>query len=99
MTTTTEPRRSGRVRSKPTNYVPSLTRFRYSFAVTQIEHTEVMNPDAHMFVQRDFYQADLDIASVIMTQLSLKAGMKAWGPKALTAVTSEMKQLHMRDTF
>ena len=34
-----------------------------------------------------------------MTQLSLKAGLKKWGNEALTAVTSEMKKLHIRDTF
>ena len=34
-----------------------------------------------------------------MTQLSLKAGLKTWGNNALTAVRSEMKQLHFRDTF
>jgi hypothetical protein len=34
-----------------------------------------------------------------MTQLSLKAGLKAWSDKASQAVHSEMKQLHFRDTF
>lgn len=34
-----------------------------------------------------------------MTQLSLRAGLKAWGKPATDAVRSEMKQLHMRDTF
>jgi hypothetical protein len=34
-----------------------------------------------------------------MTQLSLKADLKAWGNKASEAVHSEMKQLHCCDTF
>jgi hypothetical protein len=34
-----------------------------------------------------------------MTQLSLKAGLKAWGDKAQNAARNEMKQLHMRDAF
>jgi hypothetical protein len=35
-----------------------------------------------------------------MTQLSLKNGfLKQWGNKAYAAVTSEMKQLHFRNTF
>jgi hypothetical protein len=34
-----------------------------------------------------------------MTQLSLKAGLKAWGDKAHDAVHSEMKQLHLRNAF
>jgi hypothetical protein len=34
-----------------------------------------------------------------MTQLSLKAGLKEWGDRAFTAAKSEMKQLHLRNTF
>ena len=34
-----------------------------------------------------------------MTQMSLKAGLKAWGDKAGQAAYNEMKQLHFRDTF
>jgi hypothetical protein len=34
-----------------------------------------------------------------MTQLSMKAGSKAWGDPAKSAIREEMKQLHMRDTF
>ena len=34
-----------------------------------------------------------------MTQLSLKSGLRAWGDKAYTAVQSELKQLHFRNTF
>jgi hypothetical protein len=59
----------------------------------------VLNPDAHMFVQEDFYQAEPDVVAIIMTQLSLKAGLKAWGDKAHMAAHSEIKQLHMRNTF
>jgi hypothetical protein len=35
----------------------------------------------------------------IMTQLSLKAGLKEWGDQAFTTARSEMKQLHLRNTF
>jgi hypothetical protein len=52
-----------------------------------------------MFVQEDFYQSDPDVVVHIMTQLSLKSGLKQWGDKAYVAVTSEMKQLHFRNTF
>jgi hypothetical protein len=72
---------------------------KYSYAVTQLESHGVINPDAHMFVQEDFYQAEPDVVAAIMTQLSLKAGLKQWGAKAFTAAESEMKQLHFRDTF
>jgi hypothetical protein len=52
-----------------------------------------------MFVQEDFYQAEPDIVAVIMTQLSLKAGLTEWGEEAFMAAQSEMKQLHFRNTF
>jgi hypothetical protein len=52
-----------------------------------------------MFTQDDFYQSDPDVVAMVMTQLSLKAGLKAWGHKAHNAARNEMKQLHMRDTF
>jgi hypothetical protein len=52
-----------------------------------------------MFVQEDFYQSDPDVMAHIMTQLSLKSGLKQWGDKAHAAVMSEMKQLHFRNTF
>ena len=40
-----------------------------------------------------------DVVAAIMTQLSLKGGLKRWGTEARDAVHSEMKQLHFRDTF
>jgi hypothetical protein len=52
-----------------------------------------------MFVQEDFYQSDPDVMAHIMTQLSLKSGLKQWGDKAYATVTSEMKQLHFHNTF
>ena len=94
-----EPRRTGRVRTQTKSYTPSMSGSKYSFAVTQLENNGVLNPDAHMFVQEDFYQAEPDVVASVMTQLSLKVGLRTWGDKALSAVKSEMKQLHFRDTF
>ena len=71
----------------------------YSFTVEQLEWQGVLHTDAHMFVQEDFYQAEPDVVVAVMTQLSMKAGLGAWGDKALSAVKSEMKQLHFRSTF
>jgi hypothetical protein len=59
----------------------------------------VLNPDAHMFVQEDFYPTDPDVVAAIMTQLSLKAGLKERGERAFTSVRSKMKHLHLRNTF
>jgi hypothetical protein len=52
-----------------------------------------------MFVQADFYQAELDVMAAIMKQLSLNAVLKEWREEAFTAAQSEMKQLHFRNTF
>jgi hypothetical protein len=52
-----------------------------------------------MFIQEDLYQSDPDVVAHIMTQLSLKSSLKQWGHKAYAAVTLEMKQLHLRNTF
>jgi hypothetical protein len=68
------------------------------YAVTQLESQGVLYPDAHMFVQDDFYQAEPDVVAAIMTQLSLKAGLKEWGNKGFKAAHSEMKQFHFRKT-
>jgi len=84
-------RRSTRVRTKKKEYTPSMTGTKYSYAVTQLESHGVLNPDAHMFVQDDFYQAEPDVVASIMTQLSLKAGLKEWGDEALEAATSANK--------
>ena len=90
-----ELRRSTRVRTQASQgYVPSMTGSRYSYAVAQLEEQGVINPDAHMFMQEDFYQAEHDIVAHIMMQLSLKVGLREWGDKAFNATHSEMKQLH-----
>jgi hypothetical protein len=95
-----ELRRSTRVRSQTNQgYTPSMSGSKYPYAVTQLEIQGVLNPDSHMFVQEDFYQADLDFVADIMTQLSLKAGLKEWGEEAFMAAQSDMKQLHFRNTF
>jgi hypothetical protein len=69
--------RSTRVRTQASQgYTPSMTGSKYSYAVTQLESQGVLYPDAHMFVQDDFYQAEPDVVAAIITQLSLKAGLK-----------------------
>ena len=72
---------------------------KYSYPTTHLEIQGVLNPDAYMFVQEVFYQAQPDIVASVMTQHSIKSGLIAWGDKAYTAVQSEMKQLHFRNTF
>ena len=55
----TELRRSSRVRTQTENYTPSMSGFKYSYAVTQMESQGVLNPDAHMFVREEFTKQSL----------------------------------------
>ena len=93
------PHQSAHMRTEPKRYVPSLTGTKYSYMVTQFKEEDVLHPDAHMFMQEEFYQVEPNVVASIMTQLSLKARLKAWGDQAWSAAHSEMKQLHMCDTF
>ena len=100
-TTTAEPtglRRSSRIKTQTRSYEPSMTGTKYSYATAQLADG-VLNPDAHMFVQDDFYRSDPDVVAAIMTQLSLKSGLREWGDRARVAAHNEMKQLHLRNTF
>jgi hypothetical protein len=100
-------RRSARTRFQTKeSYIPSISgSSKYAYAVAQLELQEeaqydyLLHPDAHMFHQDTSDRCDPDVVACIMTQLSLKAGLKAWGTEAKEAVHSEMKQLHFRDTF
>ena len=51
-----ELRRSSRVRTQTENYTPSMSGSKYSYAVTHLESRGVLNLDAHIFVQEEFYQ-------------------------------------------
>ena len=53
-----------------------------SYAMPQLEILGVLNPDAHVLAQEHLYQADPNVVIVIITQLSLKDGMKEWLDKA-----------------
>ena len=79
-------RRSTRVRTQTKDYVPIMNGTKYAFTVRQIQEHGVLHPDSHMFMQDDFYQAEPDVVAYVMTQLSLKVGLKTLGDKALSAV-------------
>ena len=87
-----------RVQAKPA-YIPSMKGNKYAHAMTQMESEGALYPDAHMFFNECMEQSEPDVVAMIMTQLSLKSGLKQWGKPAKEAVKSEMKQLHFRDTF
>ena len=60
---------------------------KYYFAMMQMLDQGVLNPDSHIFSQKDFYQSKPDSVADIMTQLSLKVGLRGWGYKSHTAAT------------
>jgi hypothetical protein len=64
------------IRFQPKQYELTMTGSKYSYAVMQLETWGVLHPDYHMFVQEDFYQANPDVMALVMTQLSLKSGLK-----------------------
>jgi hypothetical protein len=89
-------RRSNRERSKPQRLVPSLHGKSYhsTNAVTYQNVTyNLIHPEAHMDPQYTL------ISHHIMTQLSMKAGMKRFKDRGEKAITTELQQLHFRDTF
>lgn len=105
-------RRSKRVRTQTKNYTPSFKGSKHAVAVQFLEFEEnmakaidslasgeVIHPDAHLSFFHHLCENEPDVVSAIMTQMSLKAGLKAWGAKAEDAAYGEMKQLHFRDTF
>jgi hypothetical protein len=86
-------RRSVRASIKPTAYVPSFGG--KLFGMTQ----HVLHPNAHMSFFQQEGPTEPDVVAAVMTQLSLKVRLLHWGDKTKEAVHSEMKQLHLRDTF
>ena len=78
--------------------ITSMTGSKYSYAITHLSEG-VIYPDAHMFVQDDFYQYDPDVIATNMTQLTFKSAPKVWGNDAQLAVEAEVKLLHWRNSF
>jgi len=75
---------STRTRAQPSSYIPSFTGKRYKAAALFLAQLE---PN-YAFVSH-----------VIMTQFSMKAGLKKLGDQDTTAVSQELSQLHLCDTF
>jgi hypothetical protein len=82
--------RSTRKRKEPSDYVPSMTDKKYSFATTELGTT---------FLEDESYQHNQLVAFAFMQPLSVKAALKQWGSEADVAGQKEASQLHWRDTF
>ena len=93
--------RSMQVRQPVKSYQPSMMGSCYQYATVQLKSQGgTLHPDAHvMFNQGLIEQEEVDIVAMIMTQLSMKAGLKKWGMEGCKVVHAEMKQLHFWDTF
>ena len=87
-----------RVKFAPLRLVPSFKGNHYSYAVTQLQQG-ILHPDLHMSFLQHMCDEAPDVVAAILTQLSMKAGLKEWGKDAEKAVFDEMKQLHFRKTF
>ena len=88
-------RRSTRIRNPTKDYVPSFTGSKYASAVqflelqekmgkaiAEMESGEVMHPDAHLSFFQTMCEEEPDVVKAIMTQMSLKAGLKALGKES-----------------
>ena len=66
---------------------------------TQRAEQGILHPDLHMSFLQHMCDEAPDVVAAILTQLSMKAGLKEWGKDAKKAVFDEMRQLHVRKTF
>ena len=71
---------------------------KYETAMAQMENQETLNPDAHMFFNQSVEEQPM-VVSTIIPYISLKEGLKQCGKKSRYLMKSEMRQLHLRNTF
>ena len=81
------------------DYILHMLGNKYETTNTQVELEYTFHPDSHMMFGHKLIEELPNAASVIMSQLSIKAGIKICKGKGLASDKSEMKQLHFRDTF
>ena len=93
-----EPKRSsGRITTPVTCFEPSFTSKKYTETTATTIHKSTIHPDTHMSLNKG--QAWDHVVQYTMTKLSMKVGLKRWVNKGKQAVSKELLQLHMRDTF
>ena len=91
--------RSRRERKPVKQYIPSFHGKTYQTTTALVqtfdpnEDGQVIYPDSHLDQQFAL------VSHYVMTQLSMKAGLKRWKQKGESAITQELEQLHFRDTF
>ena len=80
-------------------YIPNMSGSKYGYAVTQLNEEGIIFPEAHAFVQEDFYKSYPVILATVISQVSLKTATKLWLQDARSAAEAEIRQLHWRDSF
>ena len=66
-------------------YIPSMSRKKYEAVMAQLEQEGTLHPDVHMLFQQTAIEQPTAV-STIMTQLSIKAGLKRSVPRAKKAL-------------
>ena len=66
--------------------------------MAQLDKLVTLHPDAPLLFNLSVEKQPL-VISAIMTQLSIKVGLKTWGEKVRKSMKSEMRQLHLREKF
>ena len=64
---------------------------------TAATFNQTIHPDTHMQLNLGPYWDH--VVHYAMTQISMKSGLKRWGTKGSQAISNELSQLHLRDTF
>ena len=70
-------------------YILSITGSKYSATVAQLKYYRTLHTDSHMFFMK-IQEEHLDIITAILTQHSLKSGLKEWVSKVRNIVKSDI---------
>ena len=79
-------------------YVPSMTGNKYEKVMDQLDKQGMLHPDVHLLFNLAVEEQS-SVVSEIITQISLKVGLKTWEDKGRKAMKLDMRQLHLRDNF
>jgi hypothetical protein len=74
-----------RVQTKP-QYQPSFNGKKYEVAASQLDFPDILHPDSHLIFSQLTEEIAPEAVAIIMTQLSLRAGLREWGGKAKDSV-------------
>ena len=70
----------------------------YEKVMAQLDKQGTLNPDAHLLFNLSAEEKP-SVVSAITTKIFLKVRLKTWGDKGRKSTKSEMRQIHLCDTF